>query len=371
MVLLVVICIAATTTEAFVVQSLLTGPRTFTSTRTSLFATTSTEEGKGKSDDVNVQASGSSTNTNTSTNSPTPPATNVDSSTDDSSTPTGEKPLQISPPPQPAVSRPRPTSISTPTPELMMRALNTSPRRIVLSSLASSAIALTANFCGVTSNILTQIPESTVEQTGLDTFYPRGDMKRFKSGEHQYTFVVPKEWVQDTAVELAKIQNRAAKLDYSMSMSSRRNTSGGAGAIPDVAYGPPGYFNERGISQSDTNISTLVSPVTKGFTLQSLGSPTEAAETLLRVSLAPPGSGKVATLLAACEEVRGMSNLYQFEYRVDRGEKGLPLRAISIIAVRDGDILVTMTVVSLEREWEDEAFAAKLRKVAQSFKLTK
>eukprot|EP00551_Chaetoceros_affinis_P008063 CAMPEP_0203682008 /NCGR_PEP_ID=MMETSP0090-20130426/44408_1 /ASSEMBLY_ACC=CAM_ASM_001088 /TAXON_ID=426623 /ORGANISM="Chaetoceros affinis, Strain CCMP159" /LENGTH=190 /DNA_ID=CAMNT_0050550735 /DNA_START=104 /DNA_END=673 /DNA_ORIENTATION=+ len=75
MVLLVVICIAATTTEAFVVQSLLTGPRTFTSTRTSLFATTSTEEGKGKSDDVNVQASGSSTNTNTSTNMKSPGTT--------------------------------------------------------------------------------------------------------------------------------------------------------------------------------------------------------------------------------------------------------------------------------------------------------
>ena len=254
--------------------------------------------------------------------------------------------------------------ISKPTPELMMKAMNTSPRRIFLSTLASSAIAITSNFCGVTSNILANLPEDTVEKTGLDTFYPRGEMKRFKSGEYQYTFIIPKEWVQDTAVELAKIQSRAARLDYSM----KKNANA---PIPDAAYGPPGYFNDKGISQSDTNVSTLVSKVTPGFTLKSLGSPTQAAETLLRVSLAPVGSGKTATLLAACEEVRGASNLYQFEYKVDRGDKGLPLRAISIIAVRDGDVLVTMTVVSLEKDWENEVFEAKLRKIAQSFKLTK
>lgn len=105
---------------------------------------------------------------------------------------------------------------SRPTPALMMKALNTSPRRIFLSTLASSAIAVTSNFCGITSNILAQFPEETVEKTGADLFYPRGDMKRFRSGEYQYTFVVPKEWVQDTAVELAKIQSRAGRLDYSM-----------------------------------------------------------------------------------------------------------------------------------------------------------
>lgn len=105
--------------------------------------------------------------------------------------------------------------------------------------------------------------------------------------------------------------------------------------------------------------------------MHSLVSPTQAAETLLRVSLAPEGSGKTATLLAVKEEIRGESNLYQFEYKVDRGDKGLPLRAISLIAVRDGDILVTMTVVALEKEWENNNFETKLRKIAQSFKLIK
>ena len=257
-----------------------------------------------------------------------------------------------------------PPKVAQPTPALFMKALNTSPRRIFLSTLASTAIALISNFCGVTSNILSIVPENLVEKIGLDVFYPRGDMKRFKSGEYQYTFVVPKEWVQDTAVELAKIQTRAARLDYSM----KKNANG---SIPDVAYGPPGYFNEKGISQSDTNVSTLVSRVKPGFTLESLGSPSQAAETLLRVSLAPEGSGKTATLLAACGEIRGESNLYQFEYKVDRGNKGLPLRAVSIITVSNSSFLVTMTVVALEKEFQDKVFEAKLRKIAQSFKLTK
>jgi hypothetical protein len=251
---------------------------------------------------------------------------------------------------------------STPTPELMMKALNTSPRRIFLSTLTSSGIALVSNFCGITSKILENTSENLVEQSGLDLIYPRGAMKRFKSGEYKYSFVIPKEWVQDTAVELAKIQNRSARLDYSMKRTSN-------GSIPDVAYGPPGYFNERGISQSDTNVSTIVSKVKPGFTLQSLGNPTQAAEFLLKYSIAPEGSGKIATLLAANEEIRGQSKVYQFEYTLDRGNKGDPLRAASAIAVSNNGNLVTLTVVSLEKEWENPLLEAKLTKIAQSFKL--
>lgn len=229
-----------------------------------------------------------------------------------------------------------------------------------------------------------------MEKTGLDQYYPRGEFKRYRSGEFGYTFVIMNEWVQDTAVELAKIQRRSRTLDYSMSMS--QSASGGAGAraspasasIPDVAYGPPGYFNAKGISQSDTNLSTIASKLRPGFTLRgSLGSPRDAAETLLRVSLAPPGSGRVATLIDASSEVRGIAmageevaqsqsgrEVYTFEYRVDRGERGLPLKAISVIAVQGGDTLVTMTIVAPEKDWVGE-YDANLRKVAGSFKLTK
>ncbi len=58
--------------------------------------------------------------------------------------------------------------------EQLMAAIGTSPRRIILSFLSASAIALGANFLGVTSHILEALPEHAVETTGLDTFYPRG-----------------------------------------------------------------------------------------------------------------------------------------------------------------------------------------------------
>lgn len=214
--------------------------------------------------------------------------------------------------------------------------------------------------------------------TGLDTYYPRGEYKRFKGSEYGYTFVYPKEWVGDTAVELAKAQRRAKALDYTMK-SGRKSTN----TLPDAAFGPPGKLNSKGLSQSDTNVSVVASPLPPSFqSLEStLGTPEVAAETLLRVSLAPEGSGRKATLLSACEEARGISTLYQFDYLVDRGDKGVPLRAISAIAVRKGGVmssgvvntsstLVTFTVVAPQKDWdEDKNYANKLRKMADSFKL--
>jgi hypothetical protein len=49
----------------------------------------------------------------------------------------------------------------------------------------------------------------------------------------------------------------------------------------------------------------------------------------------------------------------------------MPLRAISNIAVQGGDTLITMTVVAPEKEWFDGDYDAKLRKVADSFKVTR
>ena len=76
----------------------------------------------------------------------------------------------------------------------------------------------------------------------------------------------------------------------------------------------------------------VVSKVKAGFSLRSnLGTPTNAAETFLRLTLAPEGSGRTATLISAEEDVD--RQVYQFEYDVDRGERGPFLRAISLVAV--------------------------------------
>lgn len=138
-----------------------------------------------------------------------------------------------------------------------------------------------------------------------------------------------------------------------------------------VAFGPPGRLNVNGVSeQGDTNVSVLVSPVMPGFSLRgTLGTPTSAAETLLRVSIAPEGSGKTATLINAFEDTE--RRVYQFEYVVDRGpNKGPPLHTISVIAERNGDTLLTLTVVAPVQSWDsDPNFALKLQKAAESFHL--
>jgi hypothetical protein len=114
------------------------------------------------------------------------------------------------------------------TPNDMMRALGTSPRRIVLSLISSTGIALAGNLFGITSQILTCVNENVVEATGLDTYFPRGDYKRIRTVD--YTFVIPAVWVADTALELAKAQRRVtSSLDYSMSRKS-----GSAGILPDA-----------------------------------------------------------------------------------------------------------------------------------------
>jgi hypothetical protein len=245
----------------------------------------------------------------------------------------------------------------------IMIALGTNPRRILLSTLSAAGIALAGNFLGITSKLLTTIPEDQVEAAGIDTYLPRGGFKRCRTRE--YTFVIPSEWVADTFVELAKAERKIQPLDYSM--SKRRN--GGITTLPDSAYGPASRLNEKGVSESgDTNVSVIVSSGFSGFTLRgTLGTPTNAAETLLTRSIAPEGSGRVATLLDA-EQVDGEK--YKFEYIVDRGERGPPLRNISVMAASSlGDKLYTLTVVAPAEKWKDTKVDTKLRKIADSFHL--
>ena len=249
----------------------------------------------------------------------------------------------------------------------LMRAMGTSPRRIFLSLTTSTSIALAANFLGITSNLLGTMPSEVVESTGLDTYYPVNGFKRYNGAG--YTVTIPKEWVADTAVELAKATRRAGTLDYGM----KRPSSGapGAGVLPDAAFGPPGKKDARGLTPqgADTNLSIVISQLRKGFSLSELGPPKDAAEFLIRVSLAPEGSGRVGTLLTASEVRRG-GPLYQFEYEVDRGQRGVPLRAISVIGVVGGENLITGTVVAPKADWAaDERYAAKLRRIIESLRL--
>jgi hypothetical protein len=256
----------------------------------------------------------------------------------------------------------RQQTLSGPSAQDLMLAMGTNPRRILFGTLSATGIALAGNFLGVTSRLLTTIPEEQVEASGIDTYFPRGDYKRCRTNE--YTFVVPKEWVADTFVELAKAQRKIQPLDYSM----QRRGKNGELTLPDSAYGPAGRLNEKGVTESgDTNVSVIVSSGLSGFTLKgTLGTPTNAAERLLSLSIAPEGSGRTATLMSSVQE----EDRYKFEYVLDRGARGPPLRNIAVIAASPaGDKLFTLTIVAPTEKWKNPRHDTQFRKIADSFHL--
>jgi len=127
-----------------------------------------------------------------------------------------------------------------------MIALGTSPRRIVLSGLTGAGIALAGNLFGVTSQLLTVFSEEQVAATGLDTYFPRGDYKRIRTPD--YSFVVPKEWVADTAVALAQAQRRSGALDYSMASGKQSGGSEVSSTLPDSGTFVVVYFTLLSLS---------------------------------------------------------------------------------------------------------------------------
>lgn len=264
---------------------------------------------------------------------------------------------------QPAPSKNAPTPLDI---AQAMQMMGTSPRRVFLSVVSSTSIALIANLFGVTSNILSQLPEEFSEQSGLDYVYPRDGFKRVVArsstgGAGKAAFLIPKDWVADTGLALAQAQRQARSLDLSMNSSIR------GGVLPDAAFGPPGKLDSQGLSNGDTNVSVIINSGVKNFSLrESLGEPSAAAEKLISARIRRP-----TTLLSAVEVQRGDSSVYQFEYIVDRGEKAMPLRSISIIAGGlGGNSYVTLTVVSPAPEWDKPPVDKKLRKIVNSFKVT-
>jgi hypothetical protein len=125
-----------------------------------------------------------------------------------------------------------------------------------------------------------------------------------------------------------------------------------------VAFGPP-----RG--DSSENVSVVRSRIPGSFTLRgTLGEPELAAQRLLDTAIAPPGSGKQSRLIKAFGEVRGSSEVYQFEYVVTLKD-GRRLHNACAIFDKDS-VLYTLTVLCPEDDWD--AKSDKLLQVAGSFR---
>lgn len=258
-----------------------------------------------------------------------------------------------------------------------MTAMGTSPRRIFLAGLSASGIALAGNLFGVTSQLLAVLPEDKVAATGLDTYFPRDPYKRYRTSD--YSLVIPKEWVADTALELAKAQRRSKSLDYSLQGPSKSTS-----ILPDAAFGPPGNLLNDNSSKGDTNVSVIRTPAPANFDLSQVmmkssesDDATAGAEFLLQNFLA--GKGRQVSLLSvdssnSSASPTSRSSSYRFSYRVNRGESRAPLQAVSIIAqkyasnLKADSTLLTFTVVAPVASWESD-FRKKLDKVADSFVL--
>ena len=106
-----------------------------------------------------------------------------------------------------------------------------------------------------------------------------------------------------------------------------------------------------------------------------MGEATAGAQFLLDNFLAPPGSGRRATLLSVQESTTTKADpalYYRFAYRIDRDQgRLLPLQAISIVAqAGQAREFVCLTVVAPAETWETDAvLAEKLYKIADSFQL--
>jgi hypothetical protein len=138
-----------------------------------------------------------------------------------------------------------------------------------------------------------------------------------------------------------------------------------------LAFGPPGNrVNSNAAAASDTNVSLIRTDTPPNFDLRRvMGEPVVGAQFLLQNFLAPAGSGRTATLLSVDESSTGVGGRasYRLAYTIERGDRGVPLQAIAIIA-QGRATLVTMTIVAPVETWKTD-FAPKLYKMADSFRL--
>ena len=188
--------------------------------------------------------------------------------------------------------------------------LGPNPRRTLLPALLIPLLVGPAtNLWGSGSLLLSLAPEAARKQR-LDTFYPVSNRKgypydkgyldysagstRYYDEDGRYEFRYPASYVRDRAVYLRNVD--AAYQRRMMATTGLPGSSTAKPRGPEVAFGPA-----DGTGTRDENLSVVVAAIDRGFTLRGvLGSPTEAAERLLRETIgrqacACPPSTNLAT----------------------------------------------------------------------------
>lgn len=237
-----------------------------------------------------------------------------------------------------------------------LQRLGIDPVRFVAFNALAVAIALGANFLGMTSFIMSKTNPAFFQSVRADQLYSIDGYRRYYDTEDKYEFVFPSDWLQDQAVLMRNIQER----DTPQALRAKRAAAVGA-TYPDVAFGPT-----RGSGRE--NLSVIKSRVMPGFQLREvLGPPREAAERLLSISIAPPGSNKVYELLDAYEDVRsGGAPAYVLEYTLRNDERKLFQHTVSVVMSR-GTELYTFTATVPEQSWA--RYKAPMMAAAASFQV--
>jgi len=229
-------------------------------------------------------------------------------------------------------------------------------KRFVLFNALAIALALGANFIGVTSTLMSISNPEYFRSLKLDELYAINDFRRYSDADDKYEFIFPSDWVQDRTILLANIRDREIP-----QMMRKNNRGGSSTPKPDVAYGP---MNTNG----KENVSVIKSQVMPGFSIREvLGSPREAAEYLLSNKIATAASGKQYNLLDAREEMKDGRLYYVFEYTLEDDARNVHQHTVSVITNR-GTELYTLTATAPMGVWDQDP--SRLIQIAASFQLT-
>lgn len=236
-------------------------------------------------------------------------------------------------------------------------------RRFVLGTIAGTGIALGADFLGCTSAILSLNPEF-FRELRADVLYPIGGYKRCLETSKGFEFIYPKTWVGDQTLLYRAVQR--GERERSLDLPALRQRQQWQQSIrkpmptePVVAFGPPGSLGEL-------NVSVVVAPVADSFTLEKLGDPTEAGLLILKRSIAPEGSNKVAHLVEAAsrEDANGVV-YYNMEYTVEG--PSFSRHNVAVYAVSSAAELYTWSAQAPQSLWS--SVEAQFRVISRSFQL--
>lgn len=183
-----------------------------------------------------------------------------------------------------------------------------SRRRFIQGTLLAAAVALGGNLGGISSLLLGLDGGDLAGKLKLDVVVPVNGYKRCFDPEHGFEFQYPAQWLADQSIA----QRSAARIEEANPLDppSLRQRRISSTQNPVAAFGPAGTSGEE-------NVSVVIAPIGPGFRLTDLGQPSEVGQQLLDKSIAPEGSGKVATLLGSSSRLDVDGNLYySLEYTV-------------------------------------------------------